>query len=63
MPRARHCPASSGLKANFGRAAYQSLGEAVALENAEMFASLQSEDFKEGVAHFQERRPARFTSN
>jgi hypothetical protein len=31
------------------------------LANAEMFTSLQSEDFKEGVAHFQETRAARFS--
>lgn len=55
-------PRSVGvMKRQLWEAPYQGLGEAVALANAEMFASLQSEDFKEGVAHFQERRPARFT--
>ncbi len=49
------------MKRQLWEAPYQSLGEAVALANAEMFTSLQSDDFKEGVAHFQERRPARFT--
>ena len=49
------------MKRQLWEAPFQSLGEAVALANAEMFTSLQSEDFKEGVAHFQERRPARFT--
>lgn len=49
------------MKRQLWEAPYQSLGEAVALANAEMFASLQSEDFREGVAHFQEKRPARFT--
>ena len=27
----------------------------------EMLASFQSEDFREGVAHYVEKRPARFT--
>ena len=48
------------MKRQLWEAPFQTLGEAVALANAEMFTSLQSEDFKEGVAHFQERRPARF---
>jgi enoyl-CoA hydratase/carnithine racemase len=37
------------------------LGTAVELANEEMRASFSSEDFKEGVAHFVEKRPARFT--
>lgn len=49
------------MKRQLWEAPYQTLGEAVALANGEMFASLQSEDFREGVAHFQEKRPARFT--
>ena len=49
------------MKRQLWEAPYQALGEAVALANAEMFTSLQSEDFKEGVAHFQERRAPRFT--
>ena len=49
------------MKRQLWEAPYQSLGEAVTLANSEMFTSLQSEDFKEGVAHFLERRPARFT--
>jgi len=49
------------MKRQLWEAPYQTLGEAVALANAEMFSSLQSDDFKEGVAHFLERRPARFT--
>ena len=49
------------MKRQLWEAPYQALGAAVALANAEMFTSLQSEDFREGVAHFQERRPARFT--
>lgn len=49
------------MKQQLWEAPYQSLGEAVALANAEMFRSLQSDDFKEGVAHFQERRAPRFS--
>ncbi len=37
------------------------LGEAVELANEEMRKSFLSEDFKEGVAHFVEKRAARFT--
>jgi enoyl-CoA hydratase/carnithine racemase len=39
----------------------QSLGEAVALAEEEMKGSFGTTDFKEGVAHFIEKRPARFT--
>ena len=39
----------------------QTLGQALDLATAEMRASLQSEDFKEGVAHFVEKRAAMFT--
>jgi enoyl-CoA hydratase/carnithine racemase len=39
----------------------QSLREAVDIGNREMLASFGSEDFKEGVAHFVEKRAARFT--
>ena len=37
------------------------LGEAVAAANREMVRSFDCEDFKEGVAHFVEKRPAAFT--
>ena len=37
------------------------LGEAVELANEEMRASFTTEDFREGVAHFVEKRAARFT--
>jgi len=39
----------------------QSLREAINIGNREMLASFPSEDFKEGVAHFVEKRPAAFT--
>ena len=40
---------------------FQSLAEATIDANREMAASVRSEDFREGVAHFIEKRPARFT--
>lgn len=49
------------MKRQLGEQPFQSLAEATRLANAEMFDSIQSEDFAEGVAHFIERRPARFT--
>jgi enoyl-CoA hydratase/carnithine racemase len=39
----------------------QDLDTAAAISEREMLASFESEDFKEGVAHFMEKRPARFT--
>jgi enoyl-CoA hydratase/carnithine racemase len=39
----------------------QSMREAIEIGNREMLASFPSEDFKEGVAHFVEKRPAAFT--
>jgi len=40
---------------------FQTLAEAFELSEREMLASLQCEDFKEGVAHFLEKRAAAFT--
>ncbi len=37
------------------------LGDAVQIANEEMLGSFGSEDFREGVAHFVEQRPAAFT--
>ncbi len=39
----------------------QSLREAITIGNAEMLASFASDDFKEGVAHFVQKRQAAFT--
>jgi enoyl-CoA hydratase/carnithine racemase len=49
------------MKRQLWEAPYQTLGDAVALANTEMVASIKSADFQEGVAHFQQRRPPRFT--
>ncbi|HET9650996.1 MAG TPA: enoyl-CoA hydratase-related protein, partial [Usitatibacter sp.] len=49
------------IKRQLWEAPYQTLAQATQLANDEMYRSLGSEDFKEGVAHFLERRPARFT--
>jgi enoyl-CoA hydratase/carnithine racemase len=42
-------------------ALFQTLGEAFDASEREMLASLRSEDFKEGVAHYLEKRAAAFT--
>jgi enoyl-CoA hydratase/carnithine racemase len=49
------------MKQQLWEAPCQTLGEAVALANAEMVQSIRSEDFTEGIQHFVERRPARFS--
>lgn len=49
------------MKRQLWEAPFQTLGDSVAMANAEMVDSLRSEDFKEGVAHFVEKRAARFT--
>ena len=49
------------MKRQIWDAPFCDLGAAIADANREMYDSIQSEDFKEGVAHFLERRPARFT--
>ena len=40
---------------------FQGLGEAIEIANAEMLQSFRCEDFREGVAHFLEKRPPNFT--
>lgn len=49
------------MKRQLWESPHQSLAQAVALANQEMVDSINSDDFKEGVAHFLERRPAAFT--
>ena len=39
---------------------HENLGASITRGFDETLESLQSEDFKEGVAHFKEKRPARF---
>jgi enoyl-CoA hydratase/carnithine racemase len=49
------------MKAQVWKALYQDLNTAIEVGDAEMAKSFKTEDFKEGVAHFMEKRPARFT--
>jgi enoyl-CoA hydratase/carnithine racemase len=49
------------MKAQVWKALYQDLNDAIAIGDAEMQKSFSTEDFKEGVAHFVEKRTARFT--
>jgi enoyl-CoA hydratase/carnithine racemase len=49
------------IKRQLWEAQFQTLAEATVRGNYEMELSFGTEDFKEGVAHFVEKRPARFT--
>ena len=49
------------MKRQVYNAQFQSLSEAVAVGNDEMLKSFESDDFKEGVAHFIEKRAPNFT--
>lgn len=49
------------MKREIWNAQFQTLGQAIESANADMPPSFRSEDFKEGVAHFVEKRPPRFT--
>jgi enoyl-CoA hydratase/carnithine racemase len=55
-------PRSMGvMKRQLWEAQFQGLAEASAVAEAEMRKSFSAEDFKEGVAHFLEKRAPRFT--
>ena len=49
------------MKREIWAAQFQTLGDAIDSANADMAPSFKSEDFKEGVAHFVEKRAAKFT--
>jgi enoyl-CoA hydratase/carnithine racemase len=49
------------IKRQVYEAMFQTLGEAFEISEREMLASLESEDFKEGVAHYLEKRRPAFT--
>jgi len=49
------------MKKQVWEAQFQTLAEATVQANHEMELSFQTADFKEGVAHYLEKRAARFT--
>ena len=49
------------VKRQVYEALFQTLGEAIDVANTEMMKSFGSADFREGVAHFMEKRPPAFT--
>ena len=49
------------IKRQLWAAQFQDLAEATAVAETEMRRSFGSEDFREGVAHFLEKRAPRFT--
>jgi enoyl-CoA hydratase/carnithine racemase len=49
------------MKREIWNAQFQSLGDAIESANADMAGSFVSEDFKEGVAHYLEKRAPAFT--
>jgi enoyl-CoA hydratase/carnithine racemase len=49
------------MKAQIWKALFQNFDEALAVGDSEMQKSFASADFKEGVAHFVEKRAANFT--
>jgi enoyl-CoA hydratase/carnithine racemase len=48
------------MKRQLWEAQFQTLSEATAVANHDMELSFASADFKEGVAHYVEKRPPRF---
>ena len=51
------------VKRQVYNAHFQTLEEAMYLSEAEMLAAFESDDFKEGVAHFLEKRDPSFTGS
>ena len=49
------------IKREVYNALFQTLEEAINTANADMFDSFACDDFKEGIAHFLEKRPPKFT--
>ncbi len=49
------------MKRQIYEAQFQTLAEASVVGDEEVVGSMESEDFKEGVAHFLEKRPPKFT--
>ncbi|MGL4541040.1 MAG: enoyl-CoA hydratase, partial [Polymorphobacter sp.] len=49
------------MKRELWNAQFETLAESIAAADADMAGSFASADFKEGVAHFIEKRPAQFT--
>jgi enoyl-CoA hydratase/carnithine racemase len=49
------------IKQQLYQALFQTLGEAIDTANGEMIQSFACDDFREGVAHFLEKRPPAFT--
>lgn len=53
--------ATAVMKAQVWKSLYQGLAEAIQVGDEEMQKSFGTEDFREGVAHFMEKRPPKFT--
>ena len=49
------------MKREIWNAQFQTLGQAIDAANGDMPSSFKSEDFKEGIAHFVEKRAPKFT--